>query len=164
MTVEDKNCLHCNNHYVTGDDVTVEDNELCPSCDNQGMLLDCPLCDMLYYESNHANSSCCPVCYMRNKENITKPDVLLVIGQGHILLDAFGERTECLYSSKTDVRLALNGLHELIMDSDAIHIDVIIDTSNPIGGLRQYYLETEVEKNRFYMNLYNFLITFYEQL
>lgn len=164
MTVEDKNCFHCNNHYVTGDDMTVEDSELCPSCENLGMLLDCPLCEAPYYQSYDSQVEMCRCCYVRQTEGIQKADVVFVFGQGRLKLDAFGETTIDMYSSKKELMNSMKGLRDVLLSQDTMHVDIIIDTTHPIGRLNSLYIEETFHANRLIEGLYNIAYNAYEEI
>lgn len=164
MTVEDKSCFHCNEHYVTGDDTTQEDSELCPSCDDKGMLLECPFCDMAYYSSHIVSVPYCRVCYIRKTNNIIVPDVLFAVGQGHISLNAFGEQRDDVYNSKDELYHSLMGFREFLESESNLHVDIIYDTLHPIGGIRSYYLEEDFHVERLMADIYSVINNMYEEL
>lgn len=164
MTVEDRNCFHCDQHYVTGDDMTREDTELCPSCDNQGMLIDCVKCDAPTYISNDSEYELCRCCYVRQAEGIKKPDVLFVMGQGHLKLEAFGETTEDTYFSKMDLVNAIKGFSDFLSGHDTIHVDIVIDTAHQVGGISSHFIEEKFHATRLIEGLYNIAIMAYEEI
>ena len=94
----------------------------------------------------------------------SKPDVLLVIGQGHILLDAFGERTEEVYTSKEDLYTSLRGFREVLESEEDFHLDIIYDTAHAIGGIRSFHIKNELQIECIIVSLYNVVNNAYDQL